>query len=129
MANLLIPDELWELLAPLLPPEPPKPRGGRPRLLNRAALTGILLVLKSGVPWEMLPQEMGGGSGMTWWRRLRDWHHTGVWQRLHAMLLAQLHAADQIDWSRVVVDSRSLRAVGGGEKNWAPSYRSSEVRP
>ena len=128
MAKPLVPDELWELLAPLLPPEPPKPRGGRPRVPNRAALIGILFVLKSGIPWEMLPQEMGCGSGMTCWRRLRDWHHTGVWQQLHAMLLAKLHTVDQIDWSRAVVDSRSLRAVGGGEKNWAQSYRSSEVR-
>jgi transposase len=128
MAKPLVPDELWELLAPLLPPEPPKPRGGRPRLPNRAAFTGMLLVLKSGIPWEMLPQEMGCGSGMTCWRRLRDWHHTGVWQQLHAMLLAKLHAMDQIDWSRAVVDSRSLRAVGGGGKNGSQSYRSWEVR-
>jgi transposase len=128
MAKPLVPNELWELLAPLLPHEPSRLRGGRPRVPNRAALTGILFVLKSGIPWEMLPQEMGCGSGMTCWRRLRDWHHTGVWQQLHALLLAQLHAADEIDWSRAVVDSRSLRAVGGGEKNRSQSYRSSEVR-
>jgi len=76
----------------------------------------------------MLPQEMGCGSGMTCWRRLRDWHHTGVWQRLHAMLLAKLHAADEIDWSRAVVDSRSLRAVGGGEKKRALTPPSPEAR-
>jgi transposase len=88
MAKPLVPNELWALLAPLLPPEPPRPRGGRPRVPNRATLTGILFVLKAGIPWEMLPQEMGCGSGMTCWRRLRDWHYTGVWQQLHAMLLA-----------------------------------------
>jgi transposase len=64
----------------------------------------------------MLPQEMGCGSGMTCWRRLRDWHHTGIWQQLHAMLLATPHAADPIDWSRAVADSRSPRAVGGGKE-------------
>ena len=128
MAKPLVPDELWELLAPLLPPKPPTPRGGRPQVPNRATLTGILFVLKSGIPWEMLPQEMGCGSGMTCWRRLRDWHHRGVWQQMHAMLLAKLHAADEIDWSRAIVDSRSLRAVGGGEKNRPPSHRSPEAR-
>ena len=128
MAKPLVPDELWELLAPLLAPEPPKPRGGRPRVPNRATLTGILFVLKSGIPWEMLPQEMGCGSGMTCWRRLRHWHHTGVWQQLHAMLLAKLHAGGQIDGSRAVVDSRSLRAVGGGEKNGLQSHGSPEMR-
>jgi transposase len=88
----------------------------------------MLFVLKSGIPWEMLPQEMGCGSGMTCWRRLRDWHHPRVWHQLHAMLLDTLHAADQIDWARAIVDSRSLRAVGGGGKNGPQSHGSPEVR-
>jgi transposase len=65
MAKPLVPDELWTVIEPLLPPERPKPKGGRPPIPHRAALTGILFVLKSGVPWEMLPQKMGCGSGMT----------------------------------------------------------------
>ncbi len=79
MSTPLISDALWEIIAPLLPPEPPKPKGGRPRkIADRAALTGIVFVLKSGIPWEMLPQELGCGSGMTCWRRLRDWQQAGV---------------------------------------------------
>jgi transposase len=74
MAKELVTDELWEVVEPLLPEEPPKPKGGRPRVDDRAALTGILFVLKSGIPWEMLPQEMGCGSGMTCWRRLKEWN-------------------------------------------------------
>jgi transposase len=70
MAKPLVPDDLWAAVAPLLPPEPPKPKGGRPRLSDRAALTGIVFVLRSGLPWEMLPAEMGCGSGMSCWRRL-----------------------------------------------------------
>jgi transposase len=128
MAKPLVPDALWALIAPLFPPEPPKAKGGRPRVPDRAALTGILFVLKTGIPWEMLPQEMGCGSGMTCWRRLRDWHHAGVWHQLHTLLLAKLHAADKIDWTRTVVDSRSLRAVGGGEKNGAESNGSPQTR-
>jgi transposase len=127
MAKPLVPDELWELLAPLLPPEPPKPKGGRPRVPDRNALTGILFVLKAGLPWEMLPQEMGCGSGMTCWRRLHDWHHSGVWHQLHRLLLAKLQEADKIDWSRALVDSRSLRAVGGGEKNRSQSHGSAQT--
>ncbi len=123
MAKPLLDDELWKLIQPLLPV--PMPRRwrypGRKRLQNRRALTGILFVLKSGIPWEMLPQEMGCGSGMTCWRRLRDWQEVGVWQNLHEMFLAKLREADQIDWSRAVVDSASIRAVGGGE-NWAQSH-------
>jgi transposase len=127
MAKSLVPDTLWEFIAPLFPPEPPKPQGGRPRIPDRAALTGILFVLKSGIPWELLPQEMGCGSGMTCWRRLRDWHHAGVWHQLHALLLAKLREADQLDWGRAVVDSRSVRAVGGGEKTRPQSHRSAQA--
>lgn len=114
MPKLLVSDELWMQIEPLLPPEPPKPKGGRPRLPDRQTLTGILFVLKTGIAWEDLPQEMGCGSGMTCWRRLRDWHQGGVWDRLHRLLLDRLRQADRIDWSRAVVDSASLRAVLGG---------------
>jgi transposase len=110
MIQPLVSDALWAVTEPLLPPEPPKPKGGRPRVPDRAALTGILFVLRSGIPWEMLPQEMGCGSGMTCWRRLRDWHKAGVWQRLHEVLLARLRQADQIDWSRAALDSASVPA-------------------
>ena len=113
MAKPLVSDELWAVVEPLLPPEPAKPKGGRPRINNRAALTGILFVLKSGIPWEMLPQEMGCGSGMTCWRRLRDWQAAGIWDRLHQTLLEQLQAAEQIDWSRASLDSASVPAPGG----------------
>ena len=117
MAKPLLPDELWNRIEPLLPP--PKPRRfrypGRKPIDNRKALIGILFVLKTGIHWEDLPQELGCGSGMTCWRRLRDWHKAGVWQALHELLLAELNAADRIDWSRAAVDSSSVRALGGGE--------------
>ena len=124
MPKPLVDDELWELIQPLLPPPKPRRRRypGRKPLDNRQALTGILFVLKSGIPWEMLPQEMGCGSGMTCWRRLREWQEAGVWQRLHELLLSKLRKADQIDWSRAVVDSGSIRAVGGGGKNGTQSH-------
>jgi transposase len=118
MAKLILDDELWALIQPLLPP--PKARRarypGRKPLDDRAVLTGILFVLQSGIPWEMLPKEMGCGSGMSCWRRLHAWQKAGVWDRLHEVLLAKLRAADRIDWSRVIVDSSSIRAVGSGQK-------------
>ena len=116
MAKPLVSDALWERIAPLIPPEPPKPHGGRPRVDDRAALTGILFVLKTGMGWEYLPQEMGCGSGMTCWRRLRDWQAAGVWDRLHRVLLDELGRADRIDWSRAALDSSSVRAKGGAKR-------------
>ena len=113
MSKPLVSDDLWAVVAPLLPSEPPKPKGGRPRVPDRAALTGIIFVLKSGIPWEMLPPEMGCGSGVTCWRRLRDWQEAGVWDRLHRTLLDRLGEADLIDWSRASLDSASIAAKRG----------------
>jgi transposase len=113
MSKPLVSDELWAIVAPLLPPEPPKPKGGRPRVPDRAALAGIIFVLKSGIPWEMLPQEMGCGSGMTCWRRLRDWQEAGVWDAMHRTLLDRLGEAGQIDWSRASLDAASIPAKRG----------------
>ncbi len=110
MAKPLVSDELWRTIEPPLPKEPPKPKGGRPRVCDRAALTGILFVLMTGLPWEMLPQEMGCGSGMTCWRRLRDWQNAGVWAELHALFLDRLAAEGKLDWSRCSVDSSSVPA-------------------
>ena len=102
MAEPLVSDALWALIAPLLPTRPPRPKGGRPPLDERKALEGIVFVLRTGIPWAMLPRELGCGSGMTCWRRLRDWNAAGVWRELHRVLLDKLNAADKIDWSRAV---------------------------
>jgi len=118
MAKPILDDALWKIIEPLLPP--PKRRRkrypGRKPLDNRAVLTGILFVLKSGIGWEDLPQELGCGSGMTCWRRLSAWQEQGVWTKIHRALLTRLREADQIDWSRAAVDSTSVRAVFGGTK-------------
>src|SRR5207248_7407821 len=105
MAKPLLPDGLWAIIEPLLPPHRPSPKGGRPRLDDRRALTGILFVLKTGLPWEDLPAELNCGSGMSCWRRLRDWQADGTWGRVHAVLLERLAGAGKLDWSRLVADA------------------------
>jgi transposase len=115
VGKLLVPDELWELVEPLLPKHPYIPGLGKPRVFDRVCLTGILFVLKTGIPWEDFPHEMGC-CGMTLWNRLQEWTQAGVWPRLHRLLLDKLREADQIDFSRVIVDSASVRAIHGGKK-------------
>ena len=115
MAKPLLPDDLWAIIEPILPAWTPSPKGGRPRLDDRPALTGILFVLKTGIPWEGLPIEMGCGCGMTCWRRLRDRQADGTWAKIHKALLDRLRGADKIDWSRALIDSSSVRAAYGGE--------------
>ena len=108
MARALVSDELWAQIEPLLPEHEASELGGRPRVPDRAALTGILFVLKTGIQWEDLPQEMHCGSGMTCWRRLREWQAAGVWERLHLHILQRLQHAEQIDWQRCSLDASSV---------------------
>jgi transposase len=114
VAKPLLPDGSWAIIGPLLPPQVPSPKGGRPPITHRQALTGILFVLKTGIAWEGLPAEMNCGCGMSCWRRLRDWHLDGTWDKLHAALLERFDAAGRIDWERTAIDSPSVRAVFGG---------------
>lgn len=115
MSKALVPDELWAIVEPLLPEHPPSPKGGKPRVPDRVCLAGILFVLKTGIPWEDFPREMGC-CGMTLWNRLAEWTRAGVWRELHAVLLDRLRAADALNLDRVIVDSSSVRAVHGGKK-------------
>jgi transposase len=115
MPGPLVPDELWETIQPLLPRHKARPgKRGRPPVDDRACLTGIVFVLKTGLPWEDLPLEMGCGSGVTCWRRLRYWQRRGVWKKLLHSLLDRLGREGMIDWDKACVDSQSIRAVFGG---------------
>lgn len=118
MSQRLIDDALWARIAPLIPQRRRRKgrRAGRRPVDDRAALTGIVFVLRSGLPWQMLPKEMGCGSGSTCWRRLAAWQRAGVWRRLHATLLAELRQRGQLDLARALVDSASVRALRGGKK-------------
>jgi transposase len=114
----LMSDALWAVIEPELPRPPRRARwkGGRPRVPDRAVLAGIIFVLKTGIPWEYLPQEMGCGSGMTCWRRLRTWQQAGVWERVWRVMLDRLAEAEAIDWSRAALDSSSIPAKKGALK-------------
>ena len=130
MAKQILDDELWQIIEPLLPKKKRRFRyPGRKPMDDRAVLRGILFVLKTGIAWEDLPQEMGCGSGMTCWRRLRDWQKAGVWDKIHRVLLSQLRRSEQIDFSRAVVDSASVRAIFGGRKQaQTPRIAAKKVR-
>jgi transposase len=118
MPKELIDDELWSLIEPLLPVRASRNRryAGRKPIPDRAVLTGIVYVLRSGTPWNLLPQEMGCGSGTVCWRRLDAWQKAGVWQSIHETLLAEMRRRDLLDMSRALVDSSSVRAVMAGKK-------------
>ena len=123
MPRELVTDDLWERVSRHLPDKPPRPRGGRPWRDDRACLAGIVHVLKTGDPWATLPAALGV-SGMTCWRRLRDWQHAGVWERVHRELLDELHAAGRCSPELAVADSGTIRAVGvpkGGRRTPAPT--------
>ena len=113
----VVSDGLWELVEALLPRRERRFRyPGRKRLSDRQALSGILFVLHTGIAWRDLPLELGFGSGITCWRRLDEWQQAGVWERLHAVLLARLRAAGEIEWSRAIADSSQIQAKKGARK-------------
>ncbi len=117
MATTPVDEEFWKLIAPLLPLRKRRFRNpGRKRLDDRRTVASILFVLRTGIAWQQLPQELGYGSGMTCWRRLKEWQQAGVFQALHERLLAELRAAGRLDLSRAVCDSASLRALLGAIK-------------
>src|ERR671939_1319096 len=111
----LVDEDLWQAMLLWLPPERTDVRGGPPRVSNRAALAGIIFVLRHGLRWRDLPQELGYGSGVTCWRRLRQWQAQGVWAGVHRTLLNWLGDLGRIDWSRASPDSTSVGAKRGGE--------------
>jgi transposase len=114
MTHELVPDAFWRRIQPLLPARPRRKKGGRPAADDRACLRGIIFVLKTGIQWEELPHEVFGVSGMTCWRRLRDWYEAGVWEQLQSLLLAELRKKGRLDLRRAVVDSSSVRAFKRG---------------
>src|SRR3954454_3709696 len=114
MAKRRVTEKLWKAIAPLLPEHQPSPKGGRPPIPDRACLEGIIFVLKTGMPWQMLPTELGYGSGSTCWRRFRDWTRLGVWPQLHRRLLRVLGRRCRLNLERAVIDSASVRALKGG---------------
>lgn len=115
MARRPVSKELWRQLQPLIPAFVPSAKGGARKLTvsDEAALNGILFVLQTGIPWEDLPQSLGYGSGMTCWRRLRDWNTAGVWEQLHQAMLIRLREHDQIDWSRASIGGSSVPSPRG----------------
>ncbi|MDF9817208.1 transposase [Streptomyces sp. SPB162] len=109
----IVDDDLWALIEPVLPPWPERSPGPRP-VADRLCLQGILYVLHNDIAWQLLFLELGFGSRQTCWRRLDRWQQAGgVFNRLHRILLAELNAAGELDWSRACVDGSHIRAKKG----------------
>ena len=130
VAPWVVSNELWGRFVPLLPKQERRFRyPGRKRLPDRQALQGILFVLHTGIAWRHLPLELGFGSGSTCWRRLEEWQKAGVWERLHALLLSELRAAGEIEWSRAVADSSHVQAKKGAPKRARARLTEAETAP
>ena len=130
-----IPDDLWELIEPILPPDKPAGTNGRPRVPNRTVLNGILYVLRTGCQWKMVPRQYSSGS--TCHLRFQTWVRAGVFKRIWRVCLKHYDDLQGIDWRFQSLDGVIVSApVKGGIKsektprigaNWAPSDTSSRI--
>jgi transposase len=110
-----VPDSLWRIVQPLIPPSPTRIQGGgRRRVNDRRVLAAILYLTQAGCSWWKLPEPMFGVTRATAHRRFTEWTQAGLWDRLHQAVLDEIGARGGIDWSRAVVDSISVRAAKRG---------------
>jgi transposase len=116
MTSNLLPDDLWDLIKPHLPHPKKSKKGGRPRVDDRRALLGILVILRFAIPWKALPKELGCGSGSTCRRRLLAWEKRGVWEKVWHLILDTLGRQDGLDLSRVSVDGSYVPAKKGARR-------------
>ena len=109
----LVPDELWEIVQPLIPAVPPRPQGGGTAVTDdRAVFTAVVFVISSGCAWRHLPPSFGV-SVPTAHRRFTAWTEAGLWPKLHRAVLDRLGSAGDIDWSSAILDAASVRAKKG----------------
>lgn len=114
LSRRLVPDELWAIVEPLIPPFAPRAQGGGTAPVEaRAVFTAIVYVLTSGCAWRLLPDSFGVDF-RTAHRRFGQWTRAGLWRRLHVAVLDELGARGQVDWSRAILDAASVRARKGG---------------
>jgi len=111
----MLTDEQWEKIEPLIPPRPPRPKGGRPPVDDRPCLEGILWILKTGARWRDLPAQYPDPS--TCWRRLRDWHEAGVLKDMWRAFLSELDEQGVLDWEESFVDATFVPAKKGARQS------------
>jgi putative transposase len=107
-----MPDELWDEIRVILPPEKPNKTIGRPIVPFRKVLDGILYVLRTGCQWKMLPKDYGSGS--TCHRRFQEWSTSKVFQKLWSKLLQVYDDLIGIQWIWQSLDSIYVKAPLGG---------------
>jgi len=107
----MLTDRQWRQLAPLLPKLRGGPKGGRPWADDRAALEGILWVLKTGARWRDLPSSYPSPS--TCWRRLALYEQLGVWDAIWRKLLRRLDRRKRLKFTECFVDATFASAKGG----------------
>jgi putative transposase len=116
----LLPDEVWQRVKVAIPPEPPKPKGGRPRMDNRRALDAIFYVLRTGCHWKALPRCLGASS--TVHDRFQLWVEQGVFERMWELGLEQYAAEVGLEWEWMAMDGAMVKAPLGGKSNRSQSY-------
>ena len=109
-----IPDGVWQRIEAWIPRHPPDPSGGRPRILDRTVMSGILYRLRTGCQWDAIPSEFGSGS--TCYRRFVEWQEAGVFHKMHVEMLLFYDRKRGIGWTWSSLDSAIVKAPKGGTR-------------
>jgi len=110
--NFRLPDAMWERVQPLLPPEPPKPKGGRPRNDDRQMMDAIFFVLRTGIQWKALPRSIAAGSSAH--DRFQEWQRGGVFRKMWEAGLLTYDKLKHIEWKWQAMDGAMTKATLGG---------------
>lgn len=116
----LLPDEVWQRIKQVIPPEPPKPKGGRPRMDDRKALNAIFYLMTTGCQWKALPRSLGAAS--TVHDRFQQWVEEGVFLAMWEAGLQQYAEEVGIEWDWNSIDGAIVKAPLGGKRNRSQSH-------
>jgi putative transposase len=111
-----VPDDLWAIVADLLPRPRSQPRPGRPRAHDRAALNGSWYILCTGCEWKAIQHDCFGVSSSVPHERFPTWQALGIFAAMQQIMIQYYQTGHGMGWTWQAIDSKSCPTPLGGEQ-------------